>query len=324
MTLIGLALALQVGEVMQAFAERMELARTAAEEQAAVAATLEALHRIPSTDPDAARAEFHVAEMLMYQGKAGDSADAFLAFRERHPRDPNAEAALLGAAGMREEEEKFDEAIGLYRRHGSPEADRQAAMCLLYAGRGDEAIDTLRAMENWEATLRLALVEHVLGRNEECRATLTALRRECPEREMVEAAGALLETFRALDRPLPALRVGDFSTEAAIGRVLVLYMYSALAPEAPIEAATMKRLHGRAGVTVAGICVDAVPEALERYRERFAPGWTLAHDPFGKACAAALGRSTPPLVIVADAEGNVRYLQLSGRDLETAVRRLLK
>ena len=123
---------------------------------------------------------------------------------------------------------------------------------------------------------------------------------------------------------MPALRVGDFSTEAAAGSVRVLYIYSALAPEAPIEAATMKRLHGRRGVTVAGICVDAVPEALDRYRERFAPEWTLAHDPYGRACAAALGSGTPPLVLVVDAEGKVRYLQLAGRDLEVAVRRLLK
>lgn len=323
MTGIGLALALQVGEVMQAFAERMELARTAAEEQAAVATALEALRRVPADDPDGPRAEFHVAEMLMYQGKAGEAADAFLAFAERRPRDPNAEAALLGAAGMREEEEQFGAARELYLKHGSPEAKLQAAMCLLYGGHDDAAVAELRAMEGWEAMLRLALVQHVLGRNDDCRATLTRLRRDCPERPMVEAAGQLLETFRAVDRPLPALRVGDFSTEAG-GGVLVLYIFSALAPEAPIEAAAMKRIHGREGVRVVGICVDAVPEALDRYRERFAPGWTTAHDPFGKACAAALGSGAAPLVIVADAEGKVRYLQLAGRDLEVAVRRLLK
>src|SRR3972149_9166702 len=39
--------------------------------------------------------------------------------------------------------------------------------------------------------------------------------------------------------------------------------------------------------------------------------WTPAHDPFGKACRAAFGIGAPPLLLVADAEGNVRYLQLS-------------
>jgi tetratricopeptide (TPR) repeat protein len=326
---LWMLLALQEGtvdEIMIGFSQRMELARTPAEEQSAVARALEALRRVPADHPDAPRAAFHAAEMLLYGGKTREAAEAFRAFPTSYPREPNRSMALFSAAGLYEELEEFGTARDLYRQFARDFPDDaqvetaalQASMDLLYAGKADEALAELRTIQSWPGRMRLALAAHLMGRREECEQTLGKVRRECPDRGMVDAAGGLLEDFRRVGKPIP-----DVGQDAR--GVRVVYLFSALSEGAAVEAALFKKLHARhKGLSITGICVDAVPEAMARYQEEFEPGWTIVHDPFGKKCAAALGTGSPPFVMVADREGTLRFLHLGGRDLEFAVRGLLK
>jgi tetratricopeptide (TPR) repeat protein len=320
-------------QILQAYAERMELSRTPADERGAAALALEQLRALPADHPEAPRIAFHVAEMLAAQGRRAEAADAFEAFARERRDEPNAATALLEAAQLRELLDQFDAAATLYETFGRRfpgdargEAARiQSALCRLYGGAEQACRAELERLDSWAARLRLALVDHMTEQQEACRRRLAKVRAECPERPTAEAAAALLDQMEAVGRPLPELKIGAFSTAAARGRAQVLVRFSAFSPQAAAEAETLDRILRRHGerVAVAGICVDAVPEAPARYRERLEPRWTLVHDPYGRASAAAPGAGTAPGAVVADAEGRVRWIQLAGRDLEFVTRRLL-
>lgn len=322
--IVLLVMALQsptLEEILQAFAERAELAETPAARQQAAETALGQVAGLPAS----ARTAFHRAELSVYAGRTAEAAEGFEAFRRDHPADPNAATALLNAAGLREELGTPDRARVLYRRFDAefPADERaegarlQAAHCLLYARREAEALAELAAVDSWPARRRLALAQHLTGANAACRATLERIAGECPDREFAASARRLLEQHRLVDRPLPALKAGAFEGP------LLLTRFSALDPGALVEAQTFQRIRRRhPGLPIAGLAVDATPEALEHFKRRAAPDWRLIHDPFGKGSTPLAG-AAEPFVLLADAGGTVRFVQLTGQDLIYAVDRLL-
>lgn len=319
--------------ILRDFAERVELSRSDAETRAAAEKALAELDALPK----AADAQFHGAEMLVCLGRLDEAIDRFLAFCREYPDDPNRATALFSAAALFEEQEKFADARSRYdefaQKHGDdPRASTariRSAMGWLYGGDATTALAALRKLADqeaetaWEARLALALALHLAEKKDEAAKVLTDVAQKNPDR----AVGRLIDDFRRVGKAAPDLVVGDFKLAERKGKVVLLYLFSATGEGAAAEVAGLKRVHEafkERGFEVAGVCVDSLPESLERYRADFAPPWPLVHDARGAASRAAFGAAEAPYAVLCDRKGVVRFLHLAGRDLAWAVRRLVE
>lgn len=341
----------EVDRILRDHAERLQRARSEAEERAADFATraaLEAFLRDHPSHPDGPRAAWLVVESYLLEPSPDRALERVDAYLRSNPDAPQAAAARFarGELLLRKEDwagarEAFDAFLA---RHPKDErglfAGLLKAVALQHEGRDDEAAALLRKAHEahrdrpdaWQALLQLAALHHARERGDEARRALEEVIAANPDPELVEAARRHLTAYLRLPREIPAFAARDLEgrplgPETLRGKVAIVYFFDSRLAPAVGEAIELRRLReAHPGLVVAGFSMDADRRDVLRLRDELKIDWPLSFD--GRAyqgeAAQAFGVARVPSRFVFDKGGRARFYNVQGPDLRRGVEKLLK
>lgn len=356
MTLLAALLlaAVQEGEVdriLREHAERLQRARSGAEERAvdlATRAALEAFLREHPAHADVPRAAWHVVESHLLEPSPDRGLERVDGYLRSHPDAPQAASARFarGELRLRKEDwagarEAFDAFLA---RHPKDEralfARLLTAVALQNEGRDDEAAALLRKAheadrerpESWQALLQLAALHHARERGEEARQALEQVIAANADPELTEAARRHLTTYLRLPRGIPPFAALDLDRkplgpELLKGKVAIVYFFDSLLSPAVGEALELRRLReAHPEVAVVGFSMDRDRRDVLRLRDEVGATWPLSFDGrrYEGEAARAFEVTRVPSRFVFDKQGRARFYNLRGPDLGRAVEKLLK
>lgn len=277
------------------------------------------------------RAEFMIAETLIYREDFAGAVAKFDAFVAKYSDVPHTAKARFLAAELQLQMEKDEDAARRFaefaKLHSGDERafDARLYLALLkgYARKFDEAVADLEKLraefkdrrEGWAAALQLVVVLHVAERNGEAARVLDEIVAGCPVSALAEAAKRLKEEYARMGR----------AADVPQGKVVVLYFFSSKLAIAAAEAQFLKRIRSK-DVAVVGVSVDTDEKNLEAFVADLGIDWTIVKDgkPFEGKLAKAHGVRALPWLTVFDRKGRARFFNLGGRDLRGAVERLVQ
>jgi TolA-binding protein/peroxiredoxin len=342
-----------VERIMLRFRQRAAQARSEQQLRIYVLSTrieLEKFLKEHPQDKDAPRAAWHIAESWMSEAAPEPALERLDAFLRQYPASEFVPSAKFARAQMLLQKEDdagaraaFEDFAKLY-----PKDDR-ALYARIYAAvtyqnerKFAEAESGLKAVregyrdrrESWGAAMQLAILYHLQERNAEARATLEEIVRQCPDREPVEVAGRHLSAYLKAGEEAPPfaerdLKLTEFSLQKHRGQVVVLYFFDPSTGGALEEARFLRRARDSfkpEDLQLFGVSVATDRRELGVFLEEAKIDWPIHYDAkgFEGKLAQLYGVRLLPSLTVIDRKGRIRFFNVAGRDLRTALSKVVE
>jgi TolA-binding protein/peroxiredoxin len=266
---------------------------------------------------DVPSARFAIAEIQLDREKDAEARASFDEFAKLYPTDERTVYARLYAAVTLQNEKKYDEAV----------------QRLLDAKQEFKA-----KKESWGAAMQLAIIYHVQEKNADARRTLEEIIRDCPEKEPVEIARRHLSEYLKMGQDAPGfadkdIEGRDASLEKLRGKVVLVYFFDPSTQASLTEASFIKKARedtARTGrpedLQVVGVSIGTDRKDMALYKSLGKTDWALFFD--GKGIDGKFARlydvrGLPALTLI-DRKGKTRFYNIAGRDLRTAVAKLIE
>ena len=301
---------------------------------------------------DADTASWHVIQILLLGNLDDVVQQKIKAFRKRYPKSAHLPSILMEVANvlLRINDEKG--ALAALRdflaNHGDDGRAYGARMKLGIVQRNlamyEAAEETFRAIRknhpdtpgSWGAILHLAITQQADDRTTQACRTLEGILRDSDDEGARQTAGYYLSQFHRIElkEKIPAFEGKDAfgtttSRKAFRDRVGVIYFFDPTRNMAAQEAEFVRKLaitFKKQDVRILGVCVAPMRQRFHNFRQAHQPAWTMYFE--GEKLDGQITRGFEvrglPALHVIDRHGTLRHFNLSGRDLENAIHKLLK